>query len=67
MRKTRAVPGIKRVHVASGIRMDLANLDEEYIEEIAAHHTGGHLKIAPEHVSDKVLDIMKKPGRAGVR
>jgi len=40
-------------------------LDEEYIEEIAAHHTGGHLKIAPEHVSDKVLNIMKKPGRAG--
>ena len=65
MRKTRAVPGIKRVHIASGIRMDLANLDQEYIEEIAAHHTGGHLKIAPEHVSDKVLDIMKKPGRAG--
>ncbi|MHC4960468.1 MAG: YgiQ family radical SAM protein [Planctomycetota bacterium] len=64
LRKARAVKGVKRVFVASGIRMDLANLDEEYIEEVAQHHTGGHLKIAPEHVSDKVLGLMKKPSRA---
>ncbi|MHC4954844.1 MAG: YgiQ family radical SAM protein [Planctomycetota bacterium] len=65
LRKARKVKGVKRVFVASGIRMDLANLDGEFIEEVAAHHTGGHLKIAPEHVSDKVLNVMKKPGRAG--
>jgi len=63
LRKARAVGGVKRVFVASGIRMDLANLDEEYVEEVAAHHTGGHLKIAPEHVSDKVLNVMKKPSK----
>jgi uncharacterized radical SAM protein YgiQ len=63
LRKARAVKGVKRVFVASGIRMDLANLDDEYIEEVARHHTGGHLKIAPEHTSDKVLDLMKKPSK----
>ncbi|MEM8882898.1 MAG: YgiQ family radical SAM protein [Planctomycetota bacterium] len=63
LRKARQIDGVKRVFVASGIRMDLANLDEEFIEEVAAHHTGGHLKIAPEHVSDKVLDKMKKPSK----
>ncbi len=64
LRKTRAVPGVKRVHVSSGIRMDLANLDQEYVDELAAHHVGGHLKVAPEHSSDRVLDLMKKPPRA---
>jgi len=63
LRDARNVEGVKRVFVASGIRMDLANLDEEYIEEVAAHHTGGHLKVAPEHVSDKVLGVMKKPSK----
>ncbi len=63
LRATRSVAGVKRVNVASGIRMDLANLDEKYIEEMATHHVGGHLKVAPEHHSDKVLDLMKKPGR----
>jgi uncharacterized radical SAM protein YgiQ len=61
MRAARAVPGVKRVNIASGIRMDLAILDEEYIEELATHHVGGHLKVAPEHRSEKVLDLMKKP------
>ncbi len=61
MRKSRAVPGVKRVHIASGIRMDLANLDDEYIEELVTHHVGGHLKVAPEHQSDRVLALMKKP------
>ncbi|MHC4930648.1 MAG: YgiQ family radical SAM protein [Planctomycetota bacterium] len=63
MRQARATKDVKRVFVASGIRMDLANLDDEYIEELAEHHVGGHLKIAPEHVSDEVLDHMKKPSR----
>ena len=61
MRRARAVPGVKRVHISSGIRMDLANLDDEYIEELVTHHVGGHLKVAPEHQSDRVLALMKKP------
>lgn len=61
MRAARAVEGVKRVNIASGIRMDLANLDGRYVEELAAHHVGGHLKVAPEHRSDAVLDLMKKP------
>jgi uncharacterized radical SAM protein YgiQ len=63
MRAARAVPGVKKVHVASGIRMDLARRDPEYLEELAAHHVGGHLKVAPEHVSDRVLALMKKPAQ----
>jgi hypothetical protein len=51
------------VNVASGIRMDLAREDPEYLEEMAAHHVGGHLKVAPEHVSERVLAAMKKPGQ----
>jgi len=61
MRGARAVPGVKRVHIASGIRMDLANLDDAYVDELATHHVGGHLKVAPEHQSDRVLALMKKP------
>ena len=61
LRKAREIEGVKHVFVASGIRMDIANLDKEYVKEIAQHHTGGHLKIAPEHTSDEVLDLMKKP------
>ena len=61
MRRARAVPGVKRVHIASGIRMDLANLDDEYVDELVQHHVGGHLKVAPEHTSDRVLSLMKKP------
>ena len=58
------MPGVKRVHVASGIRMDLAALADEYLDELARHHVGGHLKVAPEHVSDRVLAAMKKPRAA---
>ena len=61
MRGARAIPGVKRVHIASGIRMDLANLDDAYVDELATHHVGGHLKVAPEHQSDRVLALMKKP------
>jgi uncharacterized radical SAM protein YgiQ len=61
MRRAREVPGVKRVHIASGIRMDLANLDDAYVEELVTHHVGGHLKVAPEHQSDRVLGLMKKP------
>ena len=56
------VTGVKKVMVASGVRMDLANLDQEYINELAAYHVGGHLKVAPEHVDSDTLRLMKKPG-----
>jgi uncharacterized radical SAM protein YgiQ len=61
MRKSRAVAGVKQVHVQSGVRTDLATRSPEYLEELAAHHVGGHLKVAPEHTSPEVLRIMKKP------
>ena len=61
LKKVRETRGVKSVRVASGIRMDLARFDDEYLEEMARHHVGGHLKVAPEHVSEKVLDLMKKP------
>ena len=61
MRRARKVKGVKRVHIASGIRMDLAANEPEYMDELAAHHVGGHLKVAPEHVSERVLGLMKKP------
>ncbi|MEZ6038106.1 MAG: DUF3362 domain-containing protein [Planctomycetota bacterium] len=57
----RETPGVKSVRVASGIRMDLARLDDRYLEDMARHHVGGQLKVAPEHTSKKVLDLMKKP------
>ncbi|HTO07372.1 MAG TPA: YgiQ family radical SAM protein [Myxococcota bacterium] len=63
LRAARAVPGVKQVHVASGIRMDLARESPEYLEELARHHVGGHLKVAPEHVSERVLGLMKKPAQ----
>ena len=61
MRETRSIPGVKRVLVASGVRMDLARRDPEYLRELAEHHVGGHLKVAPEHTDPDVLDLMKKP------
>ena len=61
MKESRKVEGIRRVHVASGVRMDLAQQSPEYLEELAAHHVGGHLKVAPEHTDPDVLKRMKKP------
>ncbi|MBI2805276.1 MAG: YgiQ family radical SAM protein [Planctomycetes bacterium] len=61
MKKARTEPGIRKVLVASGIRMDIAQLSPEYLKELAAHHVGGHLKVAPEHTDPHVLDMMKKP------
>jgi uncharacterized radical SAM protein YgiQ len=61
MRKSRDVPGIDRVFVASGIRMDLAQKSPEYMAELVEHHVGGHLKVAPEHTDSTVLRLMKKP------
>jgi uncharacterized radical SAM protein YgiQ len=61
-RKTRAIPGIKRVAIASGLRYDLAVEDPEYVKELVTHHVGGYLKIAPEHTEDATLSKMMKPG-----
>ena len=61
MKKSRALPGIKKVVVASGIRMDLARLSPDYMRELTRHHVGGRLKVAPEHVNTTVLAAMKKP------
>ena len=61
-RKARAVPGIKKVLVASGVRYDLAATSPEYVQELATHHVGGYLKIAPEHTEQGPLAMMLKPG-----
>jgi uncharacterized radical SAM protein YgiQ len=61
-RKARAIPGIKRIFIASGVRYDLAVRSPEWIKELAQHHTGGYLKIAPEHTEDSPLRHMMKPG-----
>ena len=57
----RETEGIKHVHVASGVRYDLALESPEYIKELAAHYTGGQLSVAPESTDPKVLRLMKKP------
>ena len=61
MKSSRALPGIRKAFVASGVRMDLAHTDPEYLRELAEHHTGGLLKVAPEHTDPQVLELMKKP------
>jgi uncharacterized radical SAM protein YgiQ len=61
MKEARQTPGIKKVLVASGIRMDLARRDPEYMRELVRHHIGGHLKVAPEHTDPEVLMKMRKP------
>ncbi|MBL8828615.1 MAG: YgiQ family radical SAM protein [Planctomycetaceae bacterium] len=61
MQQVREEPGVRKVFVASGIRMDLARRDPEYMKELATHHVGGQLKVAPEHVDPGVLNLMKKP------
>jgi len=61
-RKARALPGIKKVLIASGIRYDLAVKSPEYVKELASHHVGGYLKIAPEHTRQGPLSLMMKPG-----
>jgi uncharacterized radical SAM protein YgiQ len=61
-RRVRALPGIKKVLIASGVRYDLAVESPEYVRELAQHHTGGYLKIAPEAISEGPLSKMMKPG-----
>jgi radical SAM superfamily enzyme YgiQ (UPF0313 family) len=63
MREARQIPGIKKVLVASGIRMDLARRWPQYMRELVRHHVGGRLKVAPEHTDPHVLDKMRKPSQ----
>ncbi len=61
MKKVREEKGIKKVFIASGVRYDLAERSPEFIKQLALHHTGGQVSVAPEHNNDGVLDKMKKP------
>ncbi len=61
-RRARALPGIKKIFIASGLRYDLAVESPEYVKELVTHHVGGYLKIAPEHTEQGVLSKMMKPG-----
>jgi len=61
-RRARNVKGIKKVLIASGVRYDLAVEDPDYVKELASHHVGGYLKIAPEHTEEGPLNKMMKPG-----
>jgi len=61
-RRARTLPGIKKILIASGVRYDLAIESPEYVKELAQHHTGGYLKIAPEAFSEGPLSKMMKPG-----
>ena len=61
-RRARALPGVKKVLIASGVRYDLAAESQEYVKELAQHHVGGYLKIAPEAIGEGPLSKMMKPG-----
>jgi uncharacterized radical SAM protein YgiQ len=60
----RKVPGVKHVAVSSGVRYDLLERQPRYLRELVEHHVSGLLKVAPEHLTDSVTDVMRKPGRA---
>ncbi len=63
LRKLRSLPGVKKVFIRSGIRFDylLADSDRTFLKELCEHHVSGQLKVAPEHISDNVLQYMGKP------
>ncbi|PPC87461.1 MAG: YgiQ family radical SAM protein [Methylotenera sp.] len=61
-RKARAIKGVKKILIGSGLRYDLAVKSPEYVKELVQHHVGGYLKIAPEHSEENVLSKMMKPG-----
>lgn len=65
LRKLRQLPGVKKVFIRSGLRYDyiMADKNDEFFRELCMHHISGQLKVAPEHVSDKVLRYMGKPSR----
>jgi radical SAM superfamily enzyme YgiQ (UPF0313 family) len=61
-RRARALKGIKKILIGSGLRYDLAVQSPEYVKELVTHHVGGYLKIAPEHTEQGPLTKMMKPG-----
>src|SRR5205085_2650732 len=61
-RRARAVKGVKKITIGSGLRYDLAVRSPEYVKELVTHHVGGYLKIAPEHTESGPLAKMMKPG-----
>jgi uncharacterized radical SAM protein YgiQ len=61
-RRARALPGVKKITIGSGLRYDLAVRSPEYVKELVTHHVGGYLKIAPEHTETGPLSNMMKPG-----
>ncbi|MBU5334639.1 YgiQ family radical SAM protein [Anaerocolumna aminovalerica] len=63
LKKLRELPKVKKVFIRSGIRFDylINDNDDTFINELCEHHISGQLKVAPEHISDKVLDLMGKP------
>ena len=63
LRKLRGIEGVKKVFIRSGIRFDymLADKDDSFLKELCKYHVSGQLRVAPEHVSDHVLDLMGKP------
>ncbi|MDO4939371.1 MAG: YgiQ family radical SAM protein [Lachnospiraceae bacterium] len=63
LRKLRSLPGVKKVFIRSGIRFDyvMADKDDTFLRELCKYHISGQLRVAPEHVSDHVLDLMGKP------
>ena len=61
-RRARAVKGVKKILIGSGLRYDLAVKSPEYVKELVTHHVGGYLKIAPEHTEGGPLAHMMKPG-----
>lgn len=63
MRRVRKLKGVKHLFIQSGIRMELALAEPDYIRELAAHHVSGHLKVAPEHLHPNVVRRMRKPGK----
>jgi uncharacterized radical SAM protein YgiQ len=66
LQKARKIPGIKKIRISSGLRYDIALADQKsgqkYLKELIQHHVGGQLKVAPEHLDEEVLHLMKKPG-----
>ena len=60
----RRVSGVKHIAVSSGVRYDLLERQPKYLRELVEHHVGGLLKVAPEHLADRVTQVMRKPGRA---
>ncbi len=64
LQRLREIPGVKKVFIGSGIRHDLVLADSsDYLTQLCTHHVSGHLKVAPEHITKRVVDVMHKPSK----